>query len=61
MIATAVVHGLGLLAMGGALRAVYLNQVEVELNPLSWTDAAYASAVVLVAFLVTGLERVRHR
>ena len=54
--ATAIFHGLGLLAIGRTLRAVDHGRTEVELSPLSVTGAAYTSAVVLGLLALAGLE-----
>ena len=56
VIATAVFHGLGLLTIGRSLRAVDRGAVEAELDPLSGTGAAYASAVVLGLLALAGIE-----
>ncbi len=56
VIATAVFHGLGLLTIGRLLRALDRGAVDMELNPLSKTGAAYTSAVVLGLLALAGIE-----
>lgn len=53
---TAVFHGLGLLVIGRALRALDRGRIDVELSPLSVTGAAYTSAVVLGLLTLAGVE-----
>lgn len=56
VLASAIFHGLGLLAIGRALRALDRGAAEIELNPLSLLGAAYTSAVVLGLLMLSGLE-----
>lgn len=56
VIATAVFHGLGLLTIGRSLRALDRGAVDMELNPLSKTGAAYTSVVVLGLLALAGIE-----
>ena len=56
VVGTAIFHGLGLLTIGRSLRAVDRGAVEAELDPLSWTGAAYTSAVVLGLLALAGIE-----
>lgn len=56
VIATAVFHGLGLLTIGRSLRALDRGAVDMELDPLSKTGAAYTSVVVLGLLALAGIE-----
>ena len=56
VVVTATCHGLGLLVIGRALRAVDRGKAEVELSPLSLTGAGYTSAVVLGLLALAGVE-----
>ncbi len=56
VVTTAIFHGLGLLAIGRALRALDRGATDAELNPLSLTGAAYTSAVVLGLLALAGIE-----
>lgn len=56
VIATSLIHGLGLLAIGRSLRAVDRGVMEAELNPLSWRGATYTTVVVLGLLALAGVE-----
>jgi hypothetical protein len=56
VIATAILHGLGLLVIGRSLRALDRGDAEAELNPVSWLGASYTSAVVLGLLALAGIE-----
>ena len=56
VIATAIFHGLGLLAIGRSLRRLDRGKIDTELNPVSWIGATYTSAVVLGLLGLAGLE-----
>ena len=56
VIATAIFHGLGLLAIGRSLRGLDRGKIDTELDPVSWIGAAYTSAVVLGLLALSGLE-----
>ncbi len=56
VVTTAVFHGLGLLMIGRSLRALDRGAIDVELNPLSKTGAAYTSFVVLGLLALAGIE-----
>ena len=56
VVATALIHGFGLLVIGRSLRALDRGAVDVELNPLSWVGAGYTSMVVLGLLALAGVE-----
>ncbi len=56
VVTTAVFHGFGLLMIGRLLRAFDRDGVDMELDPLSRTGAAYTSAVVLGLLALAGIE-----
>lgn len=56
VVTTAIFHGLGLLVIGRSLRAFDRGSVDMELDPLSRTGAAYTSAVVLGLLALAGIE-----
>ena len=56
VVATALLHGVGLLVVGRTLRRLDVRDADASLNPLSWRGAAYTSVVVMGLLTLAGLE-----